>query len=318
MRYLLFGILIWQLACQTSAQQTVNGSERAKAERQPFQKSKAALRLPANYGLRETEKRKYDPRPRIVPINEKAGQYELRWIGRDGKEKVIKYQRADALDAVVEASAVDAGSGKFNYKYLIRNLPQSPVFLFDFTVQTEASDIEVSRSDRIYVGQMAQFIPDFSEGKWFRFVPREENGVKIDPGDEIEFDLTSPALPGIVGCRATGGEQTLKGVGEDMPTELEMSTPAHDGWARGYTIGPVDRLAALSPAQRAQYLLDNLPKFEEAGWMSAATAGIYRSLLAQPNLNAAAAQAKKDLAEGYITSEVYAIVEGLSRSRTVL
>lgn len=311
MRYLLIGILFLQIACASSAQE-----RQIKAERKPFQKSSVEIKSPTTYLKRGAEKGDYDPRPRVVLIDEKAGKYELRWIGYDGKEKIIKYQRRDALDALVEARIEKNDQGKFTYKYLIKNLPDSPAYLSGFTVQTLASDVRdeiIPIVDDIYTGHMAKFIPDFSQGTWRRFAPLGETMRRVDAGKSIEFSLVSSALPGIVGCRATGGDLTLKGVGEHMPSELEEVMPGYEAWARCYTIGPIDRLSTLSKSERAKYVLENLAKFQEAGWMSAGTAKIYERILGKEDLAGALAQARKNLEKEFITSEVYHIIEGLNQ-----
>jgi hypothetical protein len=221
---------------------------------------------------------KFDPKPKVVLIDEKAGKYELRWIGYDGKEKIIKYQRQDALDALVEARIEKNSEGRFIYKYLIKNLPPSSTYLHSFTVQTLANAVKAAKLDDVFIGDMAKFIPDFREGVWWYFAVLGETLPRVEPGKSIEFNLISSALPGIVGCRATAGEHILKGAGEHMPSELEIVTPGYDGLASGYTIGPVDRLAALNKSEKAKYILENLPKFQEAGWMSSGTAKIYEKI----------------------------------------
>ncbi|MGI8642454.1 MAG: hypothetical protein ACR2MG_21200 [Pyrinomonadaceae bacterium] len=311
MRYLIIGILFLQIACSSSAQE-----RQVKAERKPFQKSSVEIKSPTTYSKRETEKGEYDPRPRVVLIDEKAGKYELRWIGYDGKQKIVKYQRNDALDALVEARIEKTSEGKFVYKYLIKNLPTSPAYLSGFTVQTLASDVKDEAPlvvNDIFIGNMAKFIPDFSDGTWRYFSPLGEKLPKVEAGKSIEFSLVSSALPGIVGCRATGGDLTLKGVGEHMPSELERAMPGYEEEAKGYTIGPIDRLATLNKSERAKYILENLPKFQESGWMSEGTAKIYESILKREDLAGAFKQAKKDLENEFITGEVYYIIEGLNQ-----
>ncbi len=317
MRYLLIGILLFQIACHSSAQQITTEIKQEKAERKPFQKSSAVIKSPKEYSRRGEEGDKgYDPKPRVVLIDEKAGKYELRWVGYDRKEKIIKYQKADALDALVEARIEKTDKNKFTYKYLIKNLPNSPAYFSGFIVQTLASDVKDESFpivNDVYTGHMAKFIPDFSEGTWRDFAPLGQTSPKIEAGKSIEFSLVSSALPGIVGCRATGGDLTIKGVGEHMPSELEMVTPGYDGLAKGYTIGPIDRLATLNKSERAKYILENLPKFQEAGWMSEGTAKIYETTLKREDLAGALVQAKKDLENEFITSEVYDIIEGLNQ-----
>lgn len=317
MYYLLIGILFFQIACNSSAQQITTEVKQAKAERKLFQKSSAVIKAPKEYARRgEVGDKGYDPKPRVVLIDEKAGKYELRWIGYDGKEKIVKYQRMDAIDALVEARVEKTGDGKLIYKYLIKNLPTSPAYLSGFTVQTLASDVKDEPFpivNDVHTGHMAKYIPDFSEGTWRHFAPLGETLPKIEAGKSIEFSLVSAALPGIVGCRATGGDLTLKGVGEHMPTELETAMPGFEEEAKGYTIGPIDRLQTLDRSERAKYVLENLPKFEEAGWMSSGTATIYETILKRGDLTEAFEQAKKDLEKEFITQEVFYVLEGLNQ-----
>jgi hypothetical protein len=315
MHYLLIGVLFFQVCCSSYAQQSIVRIQQEKAERKPFQKSSAAIKSPTSYLKRETEKGTYDPRPRVVPVDEKAGKYELRWIGYDGKEKIIKYQRHDAIDAIVEASIEKTPEGRYTYRYLVKNLPSSPAYLHGFIVQTFSPDIKDGSPmeiDNVLIGHMSQNISEFSKGVWRNFVPLGETRPKVVAGRSIEFSLTSSALPGIVGCRATAGDITLKGVGEHMPSELESAMPGYEELAKGYTIGPVEKLSIMSKSERSKYLLENLQKFQEAGWMSSGTAAIYKSILEKEDLAGALAQAKKDLEKEFITSEAFHIIEGLN------
>lgn len=316
--YFLILALLFQVACSTSAQQInterkTSATQQVKAERKLFQKSSAVIKSPTSYLKRETDKGEYDPKPRVVLIDEKSGKYELRWIGYDGKEKIIKYQRADAIDALVEARVEKNSEGKFVYKYLIKNLPTSPTYVSSFIVQTLSKDVKVTEKDDVYVGDMINTLRDFKEGIWWRYAILGVTLPKIDPGKTIEFSLTSSALPGIVGCRATAGDLTLKGAGEHMPQELENSMPGYEELAKGYTIGPIDNLANLTKSERSKYLLENLPKFQEAGWMAVESAKTYETILKNEDLTGAFAQAKKDFENEFITSEVYHIIEGLNQ-----
>lgn len=310
MRYLIIGILFFQIACSSSAQE-----KQIKVERKPFQKSSVEIQSPTTYSKRETEKGEYDPKPKAVLIDEKAGKYEFRWGGYDGKQKVVKYQRADAIDASVEAR-IEKTKDKFTFVYKVINLPTSPAYLSGFAVQTLASDIRdepLPTINNIHTGHMAKFIPDFSEGTWRHFAPLGESKSRAEAGKIIEFSLVSSGLPGMVGCRATGGDRTLKGAGEHMPSELEDALPGYAVWASCYTIGPIDYLANLTKSEKAKYILDNLPKFQDAGWMSSGTAQIYKSILAKEDLTGALAQVRKDLDKEFVTSEVFHIIEGLNR-----
>jgi hypothetical protein len=201
--------------------------------------------------------------------------------------------------------------GKFVYKYLIKNLPTSPTHVSSFTVQTFAKDIEIIEPEDVIVGDMINTLRDFKEGVWWRYAVLGEFLPKVEPGRSIEFTLISSAIPGIVGCRATAGDMTLKGVGEHMPQELERSMPGYEEWAKGYTIGPVDNLKTLDKNEKVKYLLDNLSKFQEAGWMNQETANNYKILLEENDLSGVFILAKKDLESEFITGEVFQIIENL-------
>ena len=308
MKYFLLLLLLSQTALQIACRLPI---EHQKAVRRPFQKSSVQIKPPTFYLNRETAKGAFDPRPKIVLTDEKAGKYEFRWKGYDGKEKIVEYQRADALDALVQARVEKDSEGQFVYRYAIQNLLTSPTYLSSFTVQTLTDDVEVAKADDVYIGQMSNFLRDFKEGVWWHYGVLGETSPKVAPGTGREFSLTSSAPPGIVECRATAGNLTLKGVGEHMPAELEAAMPGYEEWARTYTIGPVMSLTRLSDQGKIDYLLKNLPKFKAAGWMTAETAETYESLLKEKNLAALSAQSKKDLADESITDEVFYIIEAL-------
>ena len=311
--YFLLVICLFQTACVTTAQKSDEGHRQQKAQRALFKRSSVVLEPPKEYAMRETKRGStYDPKPRLVAIDEKAGRYELRWIGYDGKEKVVEYQRWDALEAVVEASA-EKRSNSYVYRYVLRNLTSSPNSVLEFLVQTFSRDIgneRVPGNDDIYIGHMSTHIPNFSNGVWRRWGFLTATS-KVPPGESREVQIVSKSQPGVVGCYAGAAEPTLKGAGEHMPEELEMATPGFDGLASCITIGPDERLARMSKDEKVKYLLDNLPKFVEAGWMAGDTPRIYEAILRRNDPHRAYEQAKRDIEKEYITSEVFSIIEGL-------
>lgn len=310
---LLFFVL-FVIDCGTSAQ-TVNMDVREMASRAVFKRSSAVLRAPTEYAKRYKENgTEYDPRPRIVAVDEKNGKFELRWIGYDGKEKVVAYQRYDAVNGLVEARAETNPSGNI-YKYLIRNFKDSPTYVASFVVQTFSSDVKKEKiiaGEDLHIGHMAQHIPHFSDGLWRTFAPVIEKDFII-PGVNREFSIPSIAPPGIVKCFVQAGSPSIKGVGEHMPSELEAAMPGYEEMASCVTIGPVEKLSTLSKPEKATYFIENLPKFVEAGWMGADSVPVYEKLLSAGNLSTALSQAKYDLEKGYITTEVLNILEGLNR-----
>jgi len=169
MRTLLIVVLLIQLACGASGTND-------KVQRAPLEKSNAVFETPKEYSKRfistdpKTGKPVYhDQNPRVVPVNKKAGKYEIRWIGYDGKEKVIEYQRADALDVVVAGSVRIEQNGEYLCDYQVQSLPSSSTYLHVFVVQNFSSEVTPSRIGDNYVGHMLREIPQFSTGNWLAF-----------------------------------------------------------------------------------------------------------------------------------------------------
>lgn len=310
---LLAIVLFFQIACHTSTENLVR---QTKIHRKALTRVPVKLEVPANYDKGDLENGElYDHKPRVVVVDEKAGKYEFRWLGSDKKEKIIKYQRLGAIDVVVSAKVEKTENGKYFYTYTVNNLPTSVNRLSGFTVQNFASETKPVEFDfdNSYIGPMSDIIPGFKEGKWLRYGILLTHKPIVTPGSKIELQLTSPAPPGLIECKADGGEFGSEGVGEDMPPELERLALGTKDWPYGYTIGPIDNLAKMSKPERAKYISDNLHKFEEAGWMAGDTSKIYRSILERNDLAGALEQAKKDLEKEFITSEVFHIIEGLNR-----
>ncbi|HBR56863.1 MAG TPA: hypothetical protein DEA22_05250 [Blastocatellia bacterium] len=308
----LIVLLSIQLACQSSAQLQTQ----EKSERKPFRKSDYVINQKIKYTVEEMENGKiHNAKPKIVLIDQKAGKYEFRWIGYDGKKKVVAYQRHDAIDAVVAADVIKQDDRSYLFTYRINILPTSPIYYRDFIVQTFASDTTSIQPENktILIGEMTNSISFFKEGVWRTFGFIGDETERLWGGNSIKFQLTSRSQPGIVNCKAVGGEIATMGVGEDVPRELDDEIPIFEDYANGYTIGPVDNLSGMDKAARAKYLLDNIPKFLKAGWMSEGTAKIYERLLRKEDLAGAFEQAKRDLKDEYITSEVFHIIEGLAQ-----
>lgn len=314
MRYLILTLILFlQIACYTSAQQF----PQQKVQRQSLTRVPVKLEVPKDYQKRDLddETTLYDHKPRVIVVDEKAGKYEFRWIGYDGKEKVIKYQRLGAIDVLVSANSQKMENGKYLYTYTVKNLSSSANNLSGLWVQNYASEttpIELDR-ENILITKVLNIVRGFTEGRWWSYSILDRYKPVITPGSKIELQLESSAQPGLVACKADGGEFGVKGVGEDMPPELENLMLGTKDLPFGYTIGPIDKLAEMNKSEKAKYVLENLPKFQEAGWMSSGTAQIYESILKREDLAGALKQAKKDLQNEFITSEVFSIIEGLNR-----
>jgi hypothetical protein len=284
-----------------------------QAQRLPLQKNKIEIKSPTNYQKRLVrvdpatgEEIYYDPKPRVVLVDAKSGRYALKWIGYDGKEKTIIYQRPDAIDAVVSASVSKTPSGKYRYIYAIQNLPVSGQHLSEFVVQTFTSDVSPVKVENIHNGQMTNTVKEFQDGNWISFGILSNFRPMITPGRSIEFGVVSSAPPGLVECRVTGGEVGMKGVGEGPPPELMDVLPGYEAWPHGYTIGPVENLKALSSGKRAEYIRQRLAQFKKLGWMTADVVPWYEQALKGGDLEKIYHRAEQD--PGKLTTEVMGMI----------
>jgi len=340
LRFLILFALSLPAACAASQQGQ-------KVHRQPMRKSDVVLKSPTEYAKRDlgrdpktNEPASYDPKPKVELVDEKSGRYAFKWIGYDGKEKVVEYQRADAIDAVVSASVSRTPAGEYLYTYRVSNLPSSPTHLSSFIIQnfaddvkpvevngkpTNTADIHLLRAFRdaptggqprnfesLHFGEMSNQIEVFREGNWLHLSIFSDFEPTVIPGQEIELKLLSSAPPALVGCRITGGSLTLKGAGEHMPTELEDAMPGYEEWPRGFTVGPVRRMADLSAGEKSKYLLGQLRQFEQLGWMTAQARQWYEESLGRSNdFESVLRRLDEDLKSEQITSEVYALFQSL-------
>ena len=293
----------------------------AEVKRLPLQKGEFTLRSPESYeqGYRWDPKMndfvRYDPRPRVVLIDSKSGKYALEWIGQDGKELSVIFQRHDAIDAIVSAEVSQARAENYYvYIYTIHNLPSSGQHLSQFCPQNYASDVEPVKTGHQYIGKMNPSIPEFKEGNWISF-GSDVFDRTFTPGRKAQVKLKSSAPPGLVECRVAGGDFGIKGVGEDLPQELANILPKYEDWSRGYTLGPVEQLKTFSRAQYAQYISERLPHLQRLGWLAVEALPWYKQNLQRPRLEEAYQRANQDLKTGQITTEVLALIEAAMRTK---
>ena len=293
----LIALFLLALATQTAIAQS----------RLPFQKKRITLKSPATYEkriLRYDSKTGqpiyYDPKPRVVSLDVKSGKYGLRWIGYDGREKTIVYQRPDAIDAEIRASVSRTAAGQYLYVYNIRNLVSSGQYLSGFALQTFGPNVKPIPIGDGYVGRMSNN-EEMRVGNWVYF-GTSNFGSAIGPGRNIELKLMSSSGPGLVECRITGGIVKMIGVGEEPPQELENVLPGYKVWPSAYTIGPVDYLTYLSSSERIKYLLERLPQFQRLGWMAPNVRRWYEQNLTSDS-GRLLERADQDLRAGKITTE---------------
>jgi hypothetical protein len=303
--------LLFAVACLSQQQ------AQTKAQRQPLEKEQIDFKTPTNYEPRDighdpkTGKLiTYDPKPRIELVDGKAGKYALKWIGYDGKENTVIYQRKDAIDVVVSASVLRTGSGEYLYTYQVQNLPSSGTDLTTFAVQNFSVDVQPDKKSPMFVLTMSNAIYKFREGYWISFNDASDH-VQISPGQDVNIQLTSAAPPGLVSCAVAGGKLATEGASEELPPVLENLLPGYKAWPFGYTIGPVDHLKTLSSAEKIKYLLEKLPAFRKGGWMTDEAFSRYERSLKSNDLKAIFGKIDEDLKSEQITTEVFAIVQSM-------
>jgi hypothetical protein len=308
---IMFGLQALAMAC-SSLQQA-----QTKVQRQPLQKERIEFTTPTNYEPRDVGYDQktgklitYDYKPRVELIDEKSGKYAFKWIGYDGKEKTVIYQRKDAVDVIVNASVSRTGSGEYLYTYQVQNLSSSRTYLSTFVVQNLSMDAQPDRKGQMFVLTMSSAIYKFREGNWISFNDASDY-VQINPGQAVNVELASSAPPGVVGCGAAGGDFATEGAGEDMPMVLENLLPGYKAWPFGYTIGPVDSLKTLSSQEKIKYLVESLPQFRKLGWMTDEAVIRYGQQLKSNDLAGVLNQLDQDLKTEQITTEVFAIIQAM-------
>lgn len=307
---LMLGLQPLGMACSSTQQ------AQAKVQRHPLEKHHREYKTPAEYEPRDLgynpktgEMITYDHKPRVELLDEKAGKYAFKWIGYDGKEKTVIFQRRDVIDVVVSSSASKTAGGRYLYRYEVQNLSTSATYLKRFIVQTFAADSEPDRNGAFFPGVMSSAIDVFKDGNWISFADVSDN-VQIDPGQTVRVQLVSAASPGLVECRATA-ETILEGTGEHMPSVLENMLPGYKEFPKGHTIGPVDSLKTLSSQERVKYVLDKLPQFRKLGWMTDDAVARYEQELNRNDLEALWNRLEQDLKSEQITTEVFAIIQAM-------
>jgi hypothetical protein len=185
------------------------------------------------------------------------------------------------VDVIVIASATRSISG-YEYEYTVRNLKTSGSYLNGFAVKNFSTDVSPKRPsliDDVLIGNMSPNIfGDSMGGNWIRFAPVPPH-PKVQPGQMLKLKLYSPSPPGLVECRVNGGDFVMKGVGEELPPELEALILSNDVLPRGHTIGPIDDLRRISQEEKISYLLKTLPQCQKQGWMTPQTLQTYEQLL---------------------------------------
>lgn len=326
----LFGLQILSTACSFQQQ------AQSVAQRKPLEKRQHEYKSPTDYDF---SYRGYDFKPRVQVVDEKSGKIAFKWIGYDGKEKTVIYQRGDAIDVIVSAAVTRTAEGLYLYTYKVENLRSSGSHLDRVIIQNFAGDskpveiegktpncrdlisldsfrkahceaLEMNLEHSFYIGQMSSSIKQYKEGIWIGVAPLSET-EKYEPGRSLEVKIVSKAAPGVVKCQASGGESGIKGVGEHMPEVLENLLPGYEEYLKGYTVGPVDNISSLSNTERTKYLLENLPQFIKSGWITDNIMQKYEKQLKAGNLDSVLKSVGNDLKSEAITTEVFAIVQAM-------
>lgn len=287
-----------------------------KVQRKPLEKHYREYKTPSKYAQRDRgsdprtgEMITYDHKPRVEVLDERAGKYAFKWIGYDGKEKTVIFQRGDILDVVVSASVTKTSDQQYLYSYELRNLPSSATYLKRFLVQNFASDTKPAEGGAFVALEVSNAIHQFREGRWLAFADVSDH-VQIDPGQTVTVQLTSSAPPGLVECRASI-ETAMTAADEEMPSALENLLPGYEDFPKGYTIGPVDGLKTQPLQERVKYLLEKLQRFRDLGWITEDAVARYQQLLKTNDLPPMLKQLDEDLKSEQITTELFAIIQAM-------
>jgi hypothetical protein len=327
----LFGLQILSTACSFQQQQA-----QSVAQRKPLEKRQHEYKSPIDYDFRA---RGYDYKPRVEMVDEKSGKIAFKWIGYDGKEKTIIYQRGDAIDVIVSAAVSRTPEGLYLYTYKVENLQSSGSHLWSFTVQNFAADskpiqiegktpncrdlilldsfrkahceiVKRNLENSFFIGQMANWIEQYKEGSWIYISPLSTTEL-YEPGRSLEVKIVSKAAPGVVMCHVAGGQGGMMGVGKHMPEVLENLLPGYEEFPKGYTVGPIDKISSLSNTERTKYFLDKLPQFNKSGWITDDIMQKYDKQLKAGNLDSILRRVENDLKSEAITTEVFAVVQAM-------
>lgn len=111
-------------------------------ERKPLISGQVRLVSPLSYTLRQLppdpvtgDVATYDFKPTVTTVDERAGIYDLSWIGYDQRVKSVRYQARDRLSVVVEAIVSRTSTDMIDYKYVVKSQLSSAQRLTVFTVQ---------------------------------------------------------------------------------------------------------------------------------------------------------------------------------------
>jgi hypothetical protein len=289
----------------------------SKIQRQPLEKPPAyEYKTPPSYAPRVRsynpktgEPITYDHKPRVEVADAKTGKYAFKWIGFDGRERTATFYRIDAVDVLVSASVVKLSPQMYQYTYEAANLPSSGTYLKSFMLQTFSKDVKPAYGGKFLNFAMSRNLKGFEQGTWIDFADVSDE-VRIDPGQSVTIEFSSPDPPGLVECRA-GAETIVNGSDEDVPEALYSLLRGYDEYLHGWTIGPVDNLKNLSPDDKAKYLLDKLPQFRKLGWITDAAVSRYQEALKRGDLNGVLNWLDQDLKAQQIAPEIAALIQGM-------
>ena len=257
----------------------------------------------------ETERRivRFDAAYSTREVDPESGRIEIAWTTRSGQRKSFVYQRLDAIELSVEVTVERLPSGIYRYTYVLGNSAASRLPLTGFVVQNFASDARAVKKPELFAGEMSSDVPGFAKGKWVLY-GKSYFGDTVVPGSRARAVIESASPPGVVGCRAYGGE-IFGRYPDDTPTAVQdaIGRQYYGLWCTGITIGPVASVGRMRTGEKRAYLLDQLPRMRAAGWITSEAEAWYTEHFGRTK-EPLARQLRSDLADGQITSEFALIV----------
>ncbi len=206
-----------------------------------------------------------------VTVDKTSGFVTYRWTDEDGRRNSVTFEPGTRVDVVATGVVVAVGERRYSYRYGLDVAATSAQRLQIFSVETSAPILTAQRPDWGWDSRPLEPRDYGSENTspGWSWVDIKYGRTGISPGTrQAGFGLESPALPGLVPCRAQG---YTEGQEVERPDELPPAIAAIIDWRsvraflRGSTVGPVEY--AEQPAAHLDQLAAQVEPMVGLGWV---------------------------------------------------